>query len=386
MKIVSTLILALLSSSFTLTAQHTELDPNTVLLTPIQKKNAGITTTAPEVSTFQTTLFCIGRIQAIPGNRTVVSSRIAGRVISKPPVVGDYVNKGDTVIQVESRQPGSPPPIIPVKASASGTVFESHVHLGEPVDPSEELMDIIDIRQIWAVANIPESKASNVKIGQKSIIKVVSLGNETFEGTLIRFGTQADADTGTLKAIFLLQNPERKLRPNMLTEFNIVTKTREKAFTVPNSAVQGDRLNSHLFKINYDLTTKTSKAYTKVPVVLGEVNDRVTEIILQNKELNIVDEVVISGGYFLSHTSSADKGSLKEALDSAHGHEHNEDGSEMNAVEKADVANKKAAGANGENGAGGSGASPIYVTLLIAGNIIFVLLLVFTIFKKKDIS
>jgi multidrug efflux pump subunit AcrA (membrane-fusion protein) len=382
MKFITT-ILALFSSSFILTAQHAETDPNTVLLDLMQKKNAGIKTTAPVVSTFQTTLFCIGRIQAIPSNRTVVSSRISGRVISKPPVVGDRVEKGDTILQVESRQPGSPPPVIPVTAPASGTVFESHVHLGEPVDPSEELMDIIDIRQVWAVANIPESKASRVKIGQKAIIKVVSIGNETFEGTLVRFGTQADAGTGTLQAIFLLDNPERKLRPNMLTEFNIVTKTREKVFTVPNSAVQGDRLNAHLFKIDYELTTKTSKAYTKVPFVLGEVNDRVTEVILQGKELNIVDEVVISGGYFLSHTSSADKGSLKEALDAAHGHEHNEDGSEMNAAEKAAAANKKAGGAGGT---ATSGTSFTYTILLIAGNIILALLLLFTIFKKKDIN
>lgn len=384
MKFITTIIFSLLSSSLFLYAQHGEIDPNTVLLEPIQKKNAGIKTTQPTVSDFQTTLFCIGRIQSIPGNRTVVSSRILGKVISKPPVVGDLVEKGDTVIQVESRQPGNPPPVIPVKASASGTVFESHVHLGEPVDPSEELMDIIDIRQVWAVANIPESKASKVKIGQKAIIKVVSLGNETFEGTLIRFGTQADAGTGTLKAIFLLDNPDRKLRPNMLTEFNIVTKTREKVFTVPNSAVQGDRLDAHIFKMNFDLTSKTSKAYTKVPVILGEVNDRVTEIILQDKELNVVDEVVISGGYFLSHTSSADKGSLKEALDAAHGHEHNEDGSEMSAADKAAAAKKKARGSEG--GAGGSGANPTYVTLLIAGNVILALLLIFTIFKKKDIS
>lgn len=381
MKFITTII-ALFSSSLIITAQHAEIDPNTVLLDLMQKKNAGIKTTAPEVSTFQTTLFCIGRIQAIPSNRTVVSSRIAGRVISKPPVVGDRVEKGDTILQVESRQPGSPPPVIPVTAPASGTVFESHVHLGEPVDPSEELMDIIDIRQVWAVANIPESKASKVKIGQKSIIKVVSLGNETFEGTLVRFGTQADAGTGTLKAIFLLENPDRKLRPNMLTEFNIVTKTREKVFTVPNSAVQGDRLNAHLFKMNFELTTKEAKAYTKVPIVLGEVNDRVTEVILQAKELNTVDEVVISGGYFLSHTSSADKGSLKEALDAAHGHEHNEDGSDMDAADKAAAKNKKAGGADG--GTGGV-ANPTFVTLLIAGNIILALLLLFTIFKKKDI-
>ena len=119
--------------------------------------------------------------------------------------------------------------------------------------------------------------------------------------------------------------------------------------------------------------------------MLGEVNDRVTEIILQDKELNVVDEVVTSGAYFLSHTSSADKGSLKEALDAAHGHEHNEDGSEMTAADKAAAAKKKAIAANGGVAPGGA-ANPTFVTLLIAGNVILALLLIFTIFKKQDIG
>ena len=377
-------IISLISTGLTssLTAQHSAINPNTILLEPIQEKNAGIKTTAPTISEFQTTLFCIGRIQAIPANRSVVSSRISGRVISKPPSVGDRIKKGDIILQVESRQPGSPPPVIPVKASAAGTVFESHVNLGEPVDPSQELMDIIDISQVWAVANIPESKAASIKIGQNAFIKIVSLGNEIFQGKLIRFGNQADPNTGTLKAIFLLDNPDRKLRPNMRTEFNIVTQTRENVFTVPNSAIQGDQLNAHVFKMDFDLTTKASKAYIKIPVVTGETNDRVTELILQNKELNIVDEVVITGGYFLTHTSSADTGSLKEALDAAHGHEHNEDGSEMSAKDKAAAKQKELA----KNGGTETTNNPTFVTLLIAGNIILALLLIFTIFKKKDIN
>jgi len=86
----------------------------------------------------------------------VVSSRIAGRVVSMPPAIGDKVKAGQVVLQVESRQPGSPPPVIPVKAEAGGVVFDSHVILGEPVDPSEELMDIIDINlgQRWMLSQV----------------------------------------------------------------------------------------------------------------------------------------------------------------------------------------------------------------------------------------
>lgn len=374
MKILNTFTLLILLS-FSLFAQHAKIDPATMRqLDVVKEKNAGVKTVEPEMIDFKRTLFCIGRIQTIPANRTVVSSRIAGRVVTSPPAVGEMVKKGDTVLKVESRQPGSPPPVIPVVAAGGGMVFESHVHLGEPVDPSEDLMDIIDIGQVWAVANIPESKASEVKVGQMAEIKVISLGNEVFKGKLIKFGTQADSNSGTLKAIFLLENSDLRLRPNMLTEFQITTEVREKVFSIPKSAIQGDRVSAHVFKRDYTVP----HLFLKVPVVVGEENSESAEIILQGKELNVADEVVVSGGYFLTHYSSTST-SLKEALDAAHGHEHNEDGSEMSAQEKSEA--EKAGGEGG-----GAGGNSELVMILAIACAILAGLLIFTIFKKSDVN
>lgn len=373
------------SSSVTAQERSAEEMKNIVRLDSVKIKNAGIQTVEPTIGTFEKTLFAIGRIKAIPANHTVVSSRIAGKVVSRPPVVGDQIKKNQTVLHIESRQPGSPPPVIKIKAPANGTIFQSHVKLGEPVEPSEELMDIVDIRKVWAVANIPESKASQVKIGQTAHIRVVSLGDKIFKGKLIRFGTEADVKTGSVQAIFLLDNPDLKLRPNMLTEFNIITETRENVFSVPKSAIQGDQLTAHLFKADYEL----EHSFLKVPVVLGEENHEQIEIIIQDPddpEINMIDSIVVRGGYFLTHTQ-ADKQSLKEALDEAHGHEHNEDGSEMTAEQKAAKAKEKQAAQGGQSGGEHShGASSQTVILLWCSNGILFILLLVTLIKKKSSS
>ena len=62
-----------------------------------------------------------------------------------------------------------------------------------------------------------------------------------------------------------------------------------------------------------------------MPVVLGAQNDRFAEVL---QGLLPGDEVVTRGAYSLGF---AGKGSvsLKEAMDAAHGHPHNEDGTEM---------------------------------------------------------
>ncbi len=348
---------------------------NLIPLDAIKEKNAGILTANPKITTFEKTLFAIGRIEATPSSITLVSSRIAGRVVTRPPVIGDIVEQGQIVLKVESRQPGSPPPVIPVKAPAGGMVFKSHINLGQPIEPSEELMYIIDISKVWAVADIPESKAAHVKVGQSAQIKIISLGNKTFEGKLFRFGTEANTSSGTIKAIFLLDNPDLEIRPNMLTEFNIVISSRPKVFSVPKSAIQGDQLNSHVFKRDYEI----DHAFRKVPVVVGKVNSDRAEIILQNKELNVIDDIVTEGGYFLSHTNP-DKNDLVKALDEAHGHKHNTDGSEITPQQVA------AAKATAGGGSAEQGPSSTERVLLYTACGILLILLIFTIFRKKDVS
>ena len=346
-------------------------------ISAIAEKNAGIKHTRPKSIELETTVFSIGRIQPIPNKHSVVSTRIAGRVISSPPIVGDFVKKGQKIIDIESRQPGSPPPVIPALAPSSGIVLESHVNLGQPVEPAQELMDIVDIRQVWAVAHIPESEVAKIKIGQEARIKVISLGDKTFRGQLIRFGTEADASAGTIEAIFLLDNKDMVLRPNMRVEFQVITKTRKVEMAIPKSAVQGGVLDAHVFIRDHEL----SNTFKKVPVELGESNDLYVEIMESSDGLNILSKVITKGAYFLTHTGS-NKGSLKEKLDADHGHEHNEDGSEMTPAQKKAAEQKKLEAAGGGKG----GVASRWFVLLIATNVITLALLIFTIFKKQDVA
>jgi hypothetical protein len=91
--------------------------------------------------------------------------------------------------------------------------------------------------------------------------------------------------------------------------------------SIPRSAVQGDAANRFVYIKDYDL----KNAFVKTSIVLGAQNDQFVEV---TKGLFPGDEVVTRGAYALGF---AGKGSvsLKEAMDAAHGHPHNEDGTEM---------------------------------------------------------
>ncbi len=312
-------ILATSSIGTILAAEEKAADTaNFISIQPEGMKNLGIQYAEVDTMDFERTVFAIGNILEIPKNHARLSSRFAGRIVKLHAFEGDFVKKGDVLLSVESRQPGNPPPVIELKAPGSGLVFTSHVQLGNPVEPSTEMMDIVDLSTIWAVAQVPEDMVSKMKPGTKAHIRIPALGDEIIDGTLLRFETKADSQGATIGAIFELNNEAIRLRPGMRAEFSIVISSREEVLAVPREALQGDAANRVVFIKHLELPN----SFTRMPVATGESNDRYIEIL---SGLFEGDEVVTKGSYALSFSSGGGQ-SLKEALDAAHGHEHNEDG------------------------------------------------------------
>ena len=214
---------------------------------------------------------------------------------------------------------------------------------------------------MWAVAKIPEKQAADIKIGTQARIFIPALGGDPITADLIRFGIQADRQAGTVEGIFLIDNKTGTLKPGMRTEFSIITSTREDVMSVPRESIQGDPSNRVVFVKDFDLPN----AFVRAPVVLGEQNEQFVEII---NGLLPGDEVVTEGSYALSFAGGSSL-SLKEALDAAHGHEHNEDGSELTPAQEK---TKEAAGNPAASNSGGRVSTPLMiyagvVTLILIG-------------------
>jgi len=361
--ILSTVVL--LAGLAPLRAEEKGIDPkraaNTIILDETGVRNLRIQTEAVEERDFETTVFAVGRFEERPENRAVVSSRIPGRIVELKVYIGDKVKKGDVIARVETRQLGNPPPVVDLVAPMSGVVVDSHIRLGEPVEPSQDILDIADRSSMWAVAKIPESEAAKVSPGTKARIRIPALGDELTMIEMEKFGVAADRNAGTVDGIFIVDNPNGRLKPGLRAEFGIITASRAFVMAVPRSAVQGDPTKRVVFVEDFELPN----AYVKAPVVLGEQNDQYIEVV---EGLFPGDEVVTRGSYGLSFAGSGSGMSLKDALDAAHGHEHNEDGSEMTAAQKAAEAEEadQAGGETGKSGAAGPIDLAIRVWAVIA--------------------
>ena len=348
-------------------------DSDTVVLDETGVKNLRIETAMVEETDFEESFFALGHIEAVPEKTAGVSSRIAGRIVELSAHPGDRVKKGDVVAKVESRLPGDPPPVIPLVAPIGGLVTHANARLGDPLSPDTALLEITDLSEVYAVAKVPEYFAARIKPGTQAHIKVVALPDEKFDGKLVRFGTTADEESGTIDAIFILPNESGRLREEMRAEFSVVLDSRPNVLSVPRSALQGEASNRFVYVKHFDLPN----AFVKTPVQTGKLNDSFAEI---EGGLFPGDDVVTKGGYSLSF-AGASSISLKDALDAAHGHEHAEDGSELSPEKEAELAAQKRAEAGLP--AEGAGESPMWK---IVSGVLFVLLLASLLIRKGPVS
>ena len=328
-------IICLLASQAMLGQKKPE---NIVILDDVAVVNLGIETVEVDHQDFAETLFVIGRIEPIPSRKSVLSSRIPGRVVKIHAFEGDTVSQNMPIVEIESLQPGDPPPRVSLGAPLPGMVMKNHTHIGKPVVSDLELFEIVDLSQVYAVARIPEDQAGKLSIGTKAEIRVAALPDDVFEGELERFGTKANTENGTIDALFIIENSDYKARPNMRVEFSILLNTKTQTLSIPRSALQTDGISRIVYVKDFELPN----AFLKSPVRIGAKNESSVEVL---SGLFPGDEVVTKGAYSLLFAGGGGI-SLKEALDAAHGHEHNEDGSEITAEQKSSRGSRDEMGQN----------------------------------------
>ena len=372
MKII--LPLLLFAAAITSALAQADRASSTVILDEAGVRNLGIETVEALEADFEDTLFALGRIEVIPARKAILSTRIPGRIIDIKAFEGDTVTQGQVLAVVESRQPGNPPPRVDLPAPLGGLILQAHANLGDPVSPDSHILEIVDLSEAYAIARIPEDQAGRLQPGKtEARIRIPSLPGKEFSGTMIRFGTSADRESGTLDALFHLKDLAGDVRPDMRAEFSIVTERRENVMAVPREAIQGDGANRFVFVKDFDL----ANAFVRAPVRIGARNDRYVEI---KSGLFPGDDVVTVGAYPLVFAGGGGI-SLKEALDAAHGHEHNEDGTEMTSAQRAaDAAEKAAASGSTKN------TTPLTLFLAILSTLLALLLTLSLLRRPKQIA
>ena len=313
------ILLYLMSISLAVAAEDSGRFQNMVRLKEAEAALLKLETAEAEETAFEETVFALGEIEVLAGKRTVASVKIAP---------------------------------------------------GQPVTPDDVLVEIVNLEVVEAAAQVPQHLAGALATGQSARIRVAAYPDKVFEAKLAHLATEADAGNGTLEAAFHVENPDKLLRPGMKAEFTIVTGRREGVLAVPRSAVLGESGRRFVMVKDYEL----EHAFLKTGIVTGAVNDGFVEVV---SGLFPGDEVVTRGAWNLASATSSV--SLREAMDAAHGHPHNEDGSEMT---KEQFAAAEEMQEGGREGGRGSMWSPLAVFFAGTSGVLLVLLALVSLRRK----
>ncbi|YCM44652.1 efflux RND transporter periplasmic adaptor subunit [Verrucomicrobiaceae bacterium 227] len=125
-----------------------------------------------------------------------------------------------------------------IKSPMDGIVLRLHAAPGKKRmlnmdDPfSAVIVELYDPKQLQARIDVPLNEAAALSSGQSVELISELLPDRSFEGTVTRISGQADLQRNTLQAKVSIENPDLRLRPEMLV--------RAKFFALSNQANSGN--------------------------------------------------------------------------------------------------------------------------------------------------
>lgn len=125
-----------------------------------------------------------------------------------------------------------------VTAPIAGVVTERNASVGQSVEPSMALFQVVDPSRMWAELDVSEADLGRVEPGQQVQVVLDAMPERTFEGRLEYLAPSVDPQTRTARARVGLDNPDGALRAHMYGLADIVTDTETAVVTVPSAAVQ----------------------------------------------------------------------------------------------------------------------------------------------------
>jgi cobalt-zinc-cadmium efflux system membrane fusion protein len=135
----------------------------------------------------------------------------------------------------------------PIRAPITGTIAAMDLVGGQQVDPSKDLMTIVDTTAVWAELAVRESDLPQIRHASAAEIVVPSDPNRVHSGTLVNVGVVVDSQNRTVPITFAVSNPDRSLKLDMLIEGRIPVGRSQKTIVVPASAVLSEQGISSVF-------------------------------------------------------------------------------------------------------------------------------------------
>jgi membrane fusion protein, copper/silver efflux system len=130
----------------------------------------------------------------------------------------------------------APDPTVWMRAPISGIVVGNKAKRGMAVNPGDVLFSLGTLKDVWITGDIYEENLARVHVGQEMSAITTAYPDEVFNGVIARISPNVDPTTHTAQIRCEVQNPDSKLKPQMLAKVTILTQPG-RALIVPLDAL-----------------------------------------------------------------------------------------------------------------------------------------------------
>jgi multidrug efflux pump subunit AcrA (membrane-fusion protein) len=118
----------------------------------------------------------------------------------------------------------------------SGVIADRPLYAGEMAVPGTPLATVIDISNVVARVNIPQSQSNQVKLGQTATLTQTD-STEELAGKVTVVSPASDANSTTVQVWIKIPNPGERLKPGSSVHAKIVTELFKAATVLPITAI-----------------------------------------------------------------------------------------------------------------------------------------------------
>jgi Cu(I)/Ag(I) efflux system membrane fusion protein len=165
-------------------------------------------------------------------------------------------------------------------------------------------MSLAELSSVWLLAEIFESQADWVRVGQPADVRLSYVPGRVWEGEVEYVYPSLNPKTRTLKARLHFDNPDEALKPNMFADVTIYGGARKDVIVIPREALIRTGTEERVI-----LALGQGRYQPRIVVAGIESGDWVE--IISGLE---VGETVVTSGQFLIDSEASIKASLRRMM------------------------------------------------------------------------
>ncbi|WP_394497161.1 efflux RND transporter periplasmic adaptor subunit [Shewanella sp. ENK2] len=243
---------------------HDEHEEGQVHISAEQMAISGVMTDSAQAGEIKKVLTLYGRTVLPEQNVSHVSARFAGLITKLTVEVGDKVQAGQKIAEIESnaslKRYGITAPI-------SGVVVSRHGNVGEMVS-DKTLVSIVDSSQLWGEFQVFHGQKNRVAVGQKLSVNFEQLRTtSTIQYLLNPMGNEA-----YLRARVPLDNTEGHWTVGALLSGEVTLSKHNVALAIDNRAIQ-------IMEGQQVVFVRNEEGFEKRIVTLGKKDSQKTELL-----------------------------------------------------------------------------------------------------------